>query len=91
MNSTQSETGTSYSSLSPAHLPPVLPMPLPRMPRLEDYPDTAQYENAWRAYRAQMEHLRPGVSDDVLDRELAEALREFGKVNKIVEIDGDDE
>lgn len=91
MNSTQSETGTSCDSMRPAHLPSILPIPLPKMPRLEEYPDTAQYENAWRAYRAKMEHLRPGAPDDVLDRELAEALREFGKVNKIVEIGGDDE
>lgn len=91
MSSTQSETGTSYSRLEPAKLPEPLPMPLPKMPKLEDYPDTAQYESAWKAYRAQMAHLRPGVEDPALDDELSGALREFSKVKQITTIGDEDD
>lgn len=89
MSSTQSETGTSYDDLEPAKLPEPIAMPLPQMPRLEDYADTAQYESAWKAFRAQMEHLRPGVGEDAINAELTSALRECTKVYRITEIGND--
>jgi hypothetical protein len=50
------------------------------MPKLEDYPNSAEYEFAWKVYRVLMERLRPGMTETERDEELIGALGEFGKV-----------
>lgn len=80
MSSKPSETGTSFSALQPAKLPEPPPPLLPPMPKLEDYPNSAEYEFAWKVFRGQMERLRPGTTETERDEELVRALDEFGKV-----------